>query len=170
MAFKSAATVLQPDLRFSNLFVLDNGSTRLMEFPDHHRTVAEVTITGAAPQEVRDAFDRARSVFLYAYFDYELLVVAELQALGAFELSLRHRLNGHGGASRDTLRNLVDRARKASILPAKAAPGPTIADPVEALIALRNGLSHGTAEIHSPPMALTVSEACAQGIDVVFPA
>jgi hypothetical protein len=42
-------------------------------------------------------------------------------------------------------------------------------DPIEALIALRNGLSHGTAEIHSPGMALAVVEACARAIDDVYP-
>jgi hypothetical protein len=44
---------------------------------------------------------------IYAFFDYDLLVVGEVQALGAFEIALKHRLNGHGGASRGTLRNLI---------------------------------------------------------------
>jgi hypothetical protein len=30
---------------------------------------------------------------------------------------LKHRVNGHGGASRGTLRNLVDRARKGNLGP-----------------------------------------------------
>jgi len=36
--------------------------------------------------------DRARNVFLYAWFCYELLVVSELQAFGALELALKLRL------------------------------------------------------------------------------
>jgi hypothetical protein len=35
---------------------------------------------------------------VYAFFDYDLFVVGEVQAFGAFELALKHRLNGHGGA------------------------------------------------------------------------
>ena len=38
----------------------------------------------------------------------------------------------------------------------------------EALIALRNGLSHGSVEIHSPGMALGLVEACARATDDVF--
>ena len=44
-----------------------------------------------------------------------------------------------------------------------------MADPVEALIALRNGLSHGSAEIHSPGMALKILAACADWIYLLFP-
>ncbi|WP_423753511.1 hypothetical protein [Agrobacterium tumefaciens] len=47
-------------------------------------------------------------------------MVGEVQAFGAFELALRHRLNGHGGAAHGALRNLVDRARKAGILNERA--------------------------------------------------
>lgn len=34
---------------------------------------------------------------------------------------------------------------------------------------MRNGLAHGTAQIHSPGMALQVLESCAWAIDTVFP-
>jgi hypothetical protein len=135
---------------------------------DHHATLADISLSGTAPADVAAAFDRARNTILYAFFDYDLFVVGEVQSFGAFELSLKHRLNGHGGTSRRTLRNLVDRARKAGILPALV-PGPTaVSDPIEALIALRNGLSHGTSDIHSPGMTLEVVAACAFWIDHVF--
>ncbi len=87
---------------------------------------------------------------IYAFFDYDLFVVSEVQAFGAFELALKHRVNGHGGPMRGTLLNLVDRARKAAIVPPLALPGQALAVPVEALIALRNGLSHGTSDPTSP--------------------
>lgn len=70
---------------------------------------------------------------------------------------------------RSTLRNLVDQARKAAILPPLVASGHAFHDPVEVLIALRNGLSHGNSEIHSPGMALEVLTACAYWIDHTFP-
>ena len=106
------------------------------------------------------AFDRARNTMIYAFFDYDLFVVGEVQAFGALELALKHRVNGHGGPTRGTLRKLVDQARKAKILPSLAPAGQGLADPVEALIALRNGLSHGNSEIYSPGMALEVAAAC----------
>jgi hypothetical protein len=83
--------------------------------------------------------------------------------------ALKHRLNGHGGASRGTLRNPVDMARKGGFLPALTPGTNALSDPIEALIALRNGLSHGTSSIHSPAMALDVAEACAFWITHVYP-
>jgi hypothetical protein len=108
-------------------------------------------------------------MIIYAFFDYDLFVVGEVQAFGAFELALKHRLNGHGGAARGTLRNLVDRARKIGVLPPLACGTNASSDPIEALIALRNGLSHGTSDIHSPAMALEVMGACASWINHVYP-
>ncbi|WP_221098234.1 hypothetical protein [Rhizobium binae] len=83
-----------------------------MTLEDHHSSLCGINLRGIAPAEVTTAFDRARNVMLYAFFDYDLFVVGEVQAVGAFELALKHQLNGHGGRSRGTLRNLVDQARK----------------------------------------------------------
>ena len=169
MPFKSLDDILKPDPRFADLCVVQGGIARRMTLADHHGAIADISLSDAVPGEVGAAFDRARNTVIYAFFDYDLFVVGEVQAFGAFELALKHRLNGHGGAARGTLRNLVDRARKAGILPALV-PGPTVvSDPIEALIALRNGLSHGTSDIHSPGMALEVVAACASWIDHVFP-
>lgn len=77
--------------------------------------------------------------------------------------------NGHGGAFKGTLRNFVIRARRAGMFPPKPPAGHEFSDPIEALITLRNGLSHGTSEIHSPGMALTVLDSCARAIDAVHP-
>jgi len=169
MPFKSLDDILKPDPRFADLCVVQGGIARRMTLADHHGAIADISLSDAVPGEVGAAFDRARNTVIYAFFDYDLFVVGEVQAFGAFELALKHRLNGHGGAARGTLRNLVDRARKAGILPALV-PGPTVvSDLIEALIALRNGLSHGTSDIHSPGMALEVVAACASWIDHVFP-
>jgi hypothetical protein len=169
MPFMSLDDIPKPDPRFPDLCVLRGGIARQMTLADHHGAVADISLSDAVPGEVGAAFDRARNTVIYAFFDYDLFVVGEVQAFGAFELALKHRLNGHGGAARGTLRNLVDRARKAGILPAFV-PGPTVvSDPIEAVIALRNGLSHGTSDIHSPGMALEVVAACASWIDHIFP-
>lgn len=106
---------------------------------------------------------------IYAFFDYDLFVVGEVQAFGAFALALKFRLNGHGGDARGTLRNLVDRARKADTLPPVVHGNTPMSDPIEALITLRNGLSHGTSDIHTPGMALNILAACADWIDFLFP-
>lgn len=169
MSFKSIDSILCPDRRFADLCVVEDGVARTMTLRDHHGALAEIKLKGTPPTDVLTAFDRARNTMIYAFFDYDLFVVGEVQAFGAFELALKHRLNGHGGTARGTLRNLVDRARKASVLPAITAGASILVDPIEALVALRNGLSHGTSEIHSPGMALQVVDACACWIDHIYP-
>ena len=170
MAFCSLDEILRPDVRYESLCVVESGVVRVMELRDHHATIAGVVLAGAPPLEVCHAFDLARNALLYAYFTYDLLVLGELQAFGVFELSLKHRLNGHGCPSRGTLRNLVDRARKVGIFAPKPSTDQQFSDPIGALIVLRNNLSHGTSEIHSPAMALTILEACATAIGTVYPA
>lgn len=169
MSFKATEAILQPDPRFADLCIVEEGSVRRMTLAGHHAALARINLAGLVPMEVRMAFDRARNVMVYAFFDYDLFVVGEVLAFGAFELALKHRLSDHGGVTRGTLRNLVDQARKAAILPPIVRGRQRVADPVEALITLRNGLSHGTSDTHSPGMALNVVSACASWIDHLFP-
>jgi hypothetical protein len=89
MAYKSADEILQPDSRFDNLCVVEPTGVRFMQLADHHSMIGDIALAGSAPAEVRDAYDRARNTMLYAYFDYDLLVVGEIQAFGAFELVSR---------------------------------------------------------------------------------
>ena len=71
--------------------------------------------------------------------------------------------------SKETLRNLVDRARKGGILPPISSKDRPLSDPIEAMIALRNGLSHGTADLYLPAMAVNAVEACAGVIGIIYP-
>lgn len=170
MSFKTVDAILQPDPRFADLYVVRDGQARRMRLADHHGAIASIELGPSVPTEVQAAFDRARNTLVYAFFDYDLLVVGEGQALSAFELALKHRLNAMGGAPRGTLRNLVDKARKLGVIAPLLAPPLVLMDPIEALIGIRNALLHGNAEIHSPGMALDVVEACAREINAVFPA
>jgi hypothetical protein len=168
MAFKSVDSILQPDPRFADLCIVENGLIRPVRLADHHSALAGITLTDLVPDEVQMAFDRARNTIIYAFFDYDLFVVGEVQAFGAFELALKYRLNGRGHTSRGTLRKHVDRARKAGILPLPNLGTNVPIDPIEGLISLRNDLSHGTSDIHSPGMALQVVESCALWINYVY--
>ena len=168
MAFKLVDNILQSDPRFAELCIVENGVTRCMTLADHHALLAGISLTEQVPKEIHAAFDRARNALIYAFFDYDLLVVGEVQAAGAFELALKLRLNGSGGTASGGLRNLVERARKKGILPPRASGTPELSDPILAIIHLRNGLSHGTSDVHSPRMALDLIEACASWINHVY--
>jgi hypothetical protein len=169
MTFKDSDQILAADPRFATLVVSDEQGIRTMNLIEHHRIIATVGLFNEVPSDVRAVFDRSRNILLYAYFAYELLVVGEAQAFAAFELALRHRLASHPVRGSQTLRNLVDRARKVGILPQVEIGHDGRMDPIEAIINMRNALAHGTSDIHSPGMALDVFEACAQQIDQLFP-
>jgi hypothetical protein len=168
MAFEVLETVLQPDARFVSRCIVENEIARQMTRADHHAGLADLELNGAVPVDVKAAFDRARNTIIYAFFDYDLFVVGEVQALGALEPALKFRMNGHGGSARHTLRNLVDRVRRARVLPPTAPGKMPLNDPIEVVVALRNGLLHGNAEVHSPGMAMGILEGCAQWINHVF--
>lgn len=85
-------------------------------------------------------------------------------------MALKHRINGHGGDAKGSMRKLVDQARKAGIFLKLASGTGSFDDPVEAMIALRNSLAHGNSQIHAPGMAMQVFDSCAWGIDILFPA
>lgn len=102
MSLKPFEIALASDPRFADLCVVEEGVARRITFKDHHSGIADIGLKGAAPAEAQKAFDRAHSVMIYAFFDYDLVVVGEVQAFGAFELAPKFRLNGHGGDARDT--------------------------------------------------------------------
>lgn len=167
--FKNLEEVLKIDPRFVGICAVRDGMLVQMELADLHAWIAEVQLSSSAPVDVKTAFDRARSMVLYAFFDYDLLVPAEIQAFGTLELALKHRLDDLGKPSRGTLRNRVDVARKVGILPPLSSNGHRFSDPIEAMIELRNGLSHGTADVHLPAMAVGVIESCAGVIGTIYP-
>src|SRR3546814_6077591 len=80
MAFPTAETLGQPDPRFLDLVRIIDGRARPMEFADQYEAMVTLELSANTPPEVRASFDRGRSIFLFAWYDYELLVPAELQA------------------------------------------------------------------------------------------
>lgn len=104
---------------------------------------------------------------LFAFFEYELWVAGELQAFRAFELAIKSRLVSIGVSSSGTMRTHIDRARKHGILP-KPQVEASVWDQGEALIMMRNELSHGSFGIHTPAMALTVLRACCDQISLLY--
>jgi hypothetical protein len=169
LAFKTVDQMLKPDPRYTDLCVLEAWRARTLSIADHHAAIADIVLTGEAPHDIRDAFDRARNILLYAWFDYDLLAVSESQAFGAFELALKRRLNGNGARKGGALVKLINEARERGVLPAPTTPSAGQIDPIEALRHMRNELAHGTSDVHSPSMALDAARACANAIDLVFP-
>ena len=81
-SLKPLAEVLQPDERWR----LFSGSLE-----DHHRLIASIQVNASAPEAVRQQFENARNVWLYAYFAYSLLTVAMSTLHVACEMAVKAR-------------------------------------------------------------------------------
>ena len=158
---KSAAEVLETDPRFADLVVADAAGTRSLKFEDHHSIIARLEIPTTASPNVRSAFDRARVCFLYAWFDYELMVVAEAQAFASLELALKERL-GPAPTKKEQLIGL--RARLTAAVE-RGFLKPQVTDGTDLygqMVRLRNDLMHGGADVHPPAFATEIIRWCAE--------
>ncbi len=162
---------LSPDPRFAYFRIPDPvEGLRELRFEDHHADIDAIAIPQCAPHDVREAFDRSRNCFLYAWFSYELTVVAESQALASLELALKERLGALVPPVKK-LRGLGARLSAAVKRGILAAPNSTPGVPDRHFIvsAIRNELSHGSKEVHTPDWALDVIRMCAELITELYP-
>ena len=156
---KLKSQILVVDPRFFGLEDKHVEGKRASVVEEHYDQVEAIALAGPAPLDVKVAFDRARNIFIYAWYCYELLVVCETQAFAALELALRTRLDGLQLNKNGGLDHLFKQAILVGVLPAIDNRR------VAKLIALRNKLAHGDLEIHTPKMALQLLLQCATIID-----
>ena len=161
--FRLEEEILVPDRRFAVLYDVNASSVSPITITDHYRHIDSISINPVVPIEIRTSFDRARNVFLYAWFCYELLVVSELQAFGALELGLKLKLLGPSQKV-SSLGRLLRMARQKRLLP----PSSGTIDQFDALLMMRNSLAHGALEVHTPEMSLTVLSGCAEVINRLY--
>lgn len=164
------AEALSPDPRFTRMAVADaRKGIRQITFDDHYGAIDAIQIAQTVPSNVRGAFDRSRSCFLYAWFAYELMVVAEAQALAGLELALKERL-APPPPGKKRPQGLGGRLSAAVDQGLLAPPKPTADQPDRYFIVktIRDELAHGSEDIHSPTMALDVIRLCAELIAELY--
>lgn len=162
MAFKALDDILTADPRFANCSAGDPADLfRPMAFADHYGMAAEIILTSATPDHVRDMFDRARHTFVFAWYDYELTVVADQYAFATLEGALRSYFS-----SKQMLGQLLHRAVAEGVIPKHLASGHEIAKFVPAL---RNHWAHGNNGFGTPGMSATTLAICADVIRRLFP-
>lgn len=151
--------VLKTDSRFEWGIPADHPWAALEpKFAAHHAAIAAVMLPPHVSAEVRTIFTRAQYAFLYAWFEYELTPLAELQALAAVETALREHFGG-----KQPLQPLAERAVKAGFFP-------KMLGQVETSLVLgriRNMWAHGSSNFGTPAMALNTIEWCADLISMV---
>ncbi|MCG8691156.1 MAG: hypothetical protein MI806_08095 [Minwuiales bacterium] len=183
------------------LFIPDVRSTHITSLTgtrehDLFQWMKEAELKGCAPQGPREAYDIARNLFLYSWYQYRFTMVAVLQAILALEMALRTRLEKEGMSLENsrghpkTLRTLLNVALKegwftdggfGEWLPKKIDTCGNVVgdfDPqgneyckgmCAALSDIRNSMAHGSKTIMDQPvMADFIRRICAL-IDQLFP-
>lgn len=92
--FRELGLVHEPAPQRRGYVVIDptTGTTRPRTLADHHRDIDALALPATVPEDLREHFDTARNLLLYAWFVWEFIPVAELHAYGTVEMALRGRL------------------------------------------------------------------------------
>ena len=91
---KSRETLMNQDRRFLNMVgdLDESGALRMMYITDLWEQMAEIPIDPAVPADIIEQFDKARHAYVYSWFAYDLVSLAEQQGYQTLELALREKL------------------------------------------------------------------------------
>lgn len=188
--------ICKPDPRQESFvrFESESQDFRPTELRDFYDGVASIRLTIAVPEDVAKHFLRARHLFLYSWFCYDLTTPAQAQSYASVEWALRekHTITQTPTPKRPGLKTLMMSAVRSGWLKDGGFPhlrfhsDPSLEgfavqkvfDPdgtefCETLAAsmpnLRNYLAHGSSFLITPSGALGTLERCAAVINQLFP-
>lgn len=85
--------VTEPDERWANFGYPDpvDFSFHPISLAERHAAIAAIALTPCVPEYIREHFETARNLLLYAWFVYRFIPVAELHAYSTAEMALKER-------------------------------------------------------------------------------
>ena len=113
--WKSKEQMLDPDARYLSEARVDpiTRAIRRPEIGDLYDDMAEFSLPASVPNKIIRQFDIARSVYVYSWFDYEMITLAEEHAYTVIEMAIRERAKDEktGMNERTGMRGAIDHAR-----------------------------------------------------------
>jgi hypothetical protein len=176
---KPVESVLEADPRYATMVWVDEqtGEVRPFHISDLDSLVRHIELSPAVPENVRLQFDVARSAFVYSWFAYDLVTLAEGHCYAVIELALRLRAEREApvpAPDKRTLKLLLDIAvqhrwlrREDFEVPSLGGSGRTICV-LDMMRRLRNNLAHGNMHLF-PDGSLEMVRLCAEIISKLFP-
>jgi len=161
--FKSVATLADPDPRYRDAVFRDNvtGQVRAATLEDFHGLVAQINLDSAAPDAIREQFDKARNAFVYSWYAYDIATFAEQQAYAVVEMAIREKLQGLGRKPPRGLRRLLKEATGQGWLSDQAV------HLIDLLPHMRNELAHGSVSLN-PFGSLDMLRFCAEILNTLY--
>lgn len=183
----------EPDSRNNIFSIFDRaiGDWRPIVLAEHYQSVSAIVLNGAPPSDIREQFDCARNLIVYAWFVYEFSTPATVQIYTTIENALRRRADiAKNHPARSGLaayfRHAVECGwlddRAFTFLPRLPAwsntklrqshrkGGQIYCDVLaKSMPSLRNSLAHGEPSLNTPNSALLPLEICVCIVDALFP-
>jgi hypothetical protein len=141
---------------------------------DMHGDVAPLNLSDSVPSDIRQQFDIVRNAYIYSWFDYEMITLAEMHAYTVLEMAIRKRAKDESSGlnPKATMQKAINHARTNGWLRdedfgyvnAGAAPLPVL----DLIVMIRNDLMHGKPHLY-PAGSLTGLETCFDAIQTLFP-
>lgn len=170
---KQPDAILKPDKRFDNMVggVDDSGHIRLMSINDLYDQVRELELSISLPDDIIEQFDKARHAFIYSWFAYDLVSLAEQQGYQVVEMALREKLPLSERKKHRGFRKLIDYAVKNRWLSRADfdiydAHGQKLCC-LDVMIDFRNELAHGSRNLF-PLGSLEMLRLCAKVLNNLF--
>lgn len=171
--------ILEADTRFMDMVggVDETGAIRMMSITDLYALVEPLTVNNTVPADIREQFDKARHAFIYSWFAYDLVSLAEQQGYQTLELALREKLPDSERRKADEkgwgLGKLLERAlahrwlaRADFEAPPQYPGGPKICS-LDVIAVFRNELAHGSRNLF-PNGSLVMLQLCAEILNRLF--
>lgn len=108
---KPLEEVTAPDARWAHFVHLNpvDLTFKPIELPDRHTAIAAINLLDSVPEDIREHFETAKNLLLYAWFVYRFIPVAELHAYATVEMALKERARRESLATRN-LKRLLETA------------------------------------------------------------
>lgn len=174
--WRDKVDILKPDERFAHMVrgIHPQFGPIPVTIHDMYSDVEGFTLNPAVPEEVRKQWDIGRNAYVYSWFEYELMTLAEMRAFASFELAIRTkaRIEKTGLRAKATLQPAVNHAREMGWLKDSDfghIPTGTASLPfIDAMVMQRNHLMHGNPHLYQNG-TLTAFEFCFEAIEKLFP-
>jgi hypothetical protein len=172
---KLRTSLLEADRRNDQTVLDATGELRPMQIEDLHDLMLKLELGPGVPPAIREHFDVARNAFIYSWFSYELVSLAEAHSYTVLEAALRHRIEAAGGdvSGARGLQNLYEKAVSLKYLntkdfevPSPFSSGGTISL-FEFVRLLRNDVMHGHSHL-LPDGSLQMMRLCAEILGRLF--